>query len=541
MRHVLFRIFLISISTILLIFYIIPWWNYGISVPFAGNDYRLGLDLQGGIELDYKIDFTELKNDADFDSTKEKETIEWLKSIIDKRVETLNINDSEINDASYGWENHIIVQIPLKGNSSMENIQNIEKAKEAIWKVVKIQFKEKRDIVTEDDILERKEIALKAYEEISAWELFDVISDKYSLNYEKIFVGSVDNLSDAVENVENIVIWDLSEWVSLVWLQDDTWYLLTTQDEVTKKISFIYISSVPSEWKPAMDENWRILDDRYFVKSSVQFNEAYQPMVELTFNNEGADIFADLTKRLVGQQLAIFVWWELLTAPSINEPIIGGKAVITWRYTPEEAKLLSQNINTWVVPAPIYLTSEKTIDSKIWISSLNKLITAWISWFLLIFVFLFFTYRLAWLMSSLALFIYALLVLAIIKMSGIVLTMASIAWVILSIWMAIDANILIFERVREKLRDGYDILDSTDSWFKESWSAIWDSNFTWLLTALILFIFWINMIKWFGLMLAVWIVLSLFTVMWVSRVFLIWLSLIVKNKKWFVWYKWKGS
>jgi SecD/SecF fusion protein len=128
------------------------------------------------------------------------------------------------------------------------------------------------------------------------------------------------------------------------------------------------------------------------------------------------------------------------------------------------------------------------------------------------------------------------LILAIVKATGTVMTIASIAWVILSIWMAIDANILIFERVREKLKDGYGILDSTDYWFKESWSAIWDSHVTGLMVAIILFIFWINMIKGFGLMLAIWLILSLFTAMWISRVFLIWLSLKIKDKKWFVGY-----
>ena len=506
-----------------------------IDMPFSWDkEYRLGLDLQWWIELDYKVDLTDLRASEKFDKNSEKEIIEWLKSIIDKRVETLNINDSEINDASYAWENHIIVQIPLKWNDSIENNKNIQRAKEAIWKVVKIQFKEKRNTITEQDIAERKTISETIMNEILGWEKFSVVADKYSLWYENVVKWEVESLDKVVKNPSNLSKDKINDVELVDW---DKGYLILDNNQTGKLISFIYISWTPSAWVPAQDSKWRILDDRYFIKSSVQFGQAYQPLVELTFNNEWAEIFYELTKRLVWKQIAIFVWWEMLTAPNVNEAIPGWKAVITWQESVESAKKLSQDINTWVVPAPIYLTSEKTIDSKIWASSLDKLVISWIAWFVLIFIFLFSIYWLAWLMSSVALLIYTILVLAIVKLFWVVLTMASIAWLILSIWMAIDANILVFERIKEKLEEWESILDATDSWFRESWSAIWDSNFTWLLTAIILFIFGINMIKWFWLMLAIWIILSLFTVMWVSRVFLLWLSLIIKNKKLFVGYK----
>lgn len=534
MRHLLFRIFFICITGLLLVVYVFPRNNYNIDMPFSWTEYKLWLDLQWWIELDYKVDLSEAKNGDDYDNTKEKEIIEWLKSIIDKRIETLNINDSEINDASYGWEKHIIVQIPLKWNDSLENSANIEKAKDAIWKVVKIIFKEKRWEITESDVELRKSIANTAFDEIISWENFWLISDKTKLNYENISNWNIETLSSLV-SIENNTIDNaaLNEVTLLTW---EEWYLLLNELSESN-IDYLFISKNPSIWKNASDSEGKILDDKYFVKASVQFNEAFTPMIELVFNEEWADIFWELSERLVWQQMAIFVWWELLTAPVINEPIYGGKAVITWDYTPEEAKELSQDINTWVVPAPIYLTSEKTIDSKIWASSLEKLIIAGLSWFLIIFIFLIYTYRVSWLMASLALFLYVVLILSIVKVFWIILTLASIAWLLLSIWMAIDANILIFERIRDELKKWEDILNSTDIWFRKSWSAIWDSNFTWLIVALILFIFWINLIKWFWLMLAIWIVVSLFTVMWISKVLLFYISLKLKNKKIFIWYK----
>ena len=165
------------------------------------------------------------------------------------------------------------------------------------------------------------------------------------------------------------------------------------------------------------------------------------------------------------QQIAIFVGWELLTAPNVNEAIYSWKAVITGNYTSEEARELSQNINTWVVPAPIYLTSEQTIDSKLWSQSLEKLVVAGTWGFALILVFLIVVYRWAGCVAAVSLFLYVMMILSIVKLLGIVLTLASIAGLILSIGIAIDANILIFERIRDELKKWMDIPTATQSGF----------------------------------------------------------------------------
>lgn len=533
MRHLVFRLFLIILIWVWLLFYVFPWASYNIDVPFSWKDYKLWLDLQWWIELDYKVDLDEAKKDSDYNKEKETQIIEWLKSIIDKRIETLNINDSVITSANYGWEQHVIVQIPLKWNNTLENNANIEKAKSAIWKVVKIEFKEKRTEITQQDLTERKALAENAITEIKETSNFPVVSEKYKINYENVLIWEIEKIS-SMYDVKEVKPNTLIETKNI--LSKEEWYLIVS-DLVNKKYNYIFISKTPSAWMPAKDSKWRILNDKYFVKSSVQFNEAFTPMVELTFNDEWAKIFWELSSRLVWKQMAIFVWWELLTAPNINEPILWGKAVITGNYTPESARALAQDINTWVVPAPIYLTSEKTIDSRLWSSSLEKMIDAWLSWFLLILVFLVFTYRLSWFISAVALLMYIMLVLAIVKSLWIVLTLASVAWLILSVGMAIDANILIFERLKDELRNWNDIVESTKLWFRWSWSAIWDTHVTWLIVSFILFIFGINMIKWFWLMLAIWLLVSLFSVMWISRVLIDLLAVTMKSKKTFVWFK----
>lgn len=141
------------------------------------------------------------------------------------------------------------------------------------------------------------------------------------------------------------------------------------------------------------------------------------------FNSEWASIFWDLTTRLVGKPIAIFVWWQLLTAPNVNEPIKDGKAVITGNYTPDEAKKISRWYKYLSYTCSYLLTSEKTIDAKLWLDSLHKLVIAWVIWFALIFVFLIYVYALSWALAWLALLIYTAILLVLIKLSGSVLTL----------------------------------------------------------------------------------------------------------------------
>lgn len=283
----------------------------------------------------------------------------------------------------------------------------------------------------------------------------------------------------------------------------------------------IFISEKPSSWTPAKTADGKALDERYLTKASTTFNQSYQPQIELLFNDEGAKIFGELTKRMVGKQLAIFVGGEMLTDPVVQTAITDGKAVITGNYTPESAKKLANDINTGIVPAPIYLTSERAIDAKIGGDSLDVIIKAGIIGLAAIVVFLVVVYHVSGLLAGLALVIYGLILLALVKAFGIVLTLASIAGIVLSIGLAIDANVLIFERTKEALREGADLQRAIITGFEKSWTAIWDSHITSLTSAVILYIFGVSLIKGFGLMLGLGIVLSLFTAMWISRILIL--------------------
>jgi len=252
-----------------------------MQMPFSGPDYKLGLDLSWGIELDYKVDLSEVEQEEWYDANRKNSVLEWLKSIIDRRIETLWINDSVITWASYGGEEHIIVQIPLKWNDALQNSDNIERAKAAIGKVVKIEFKELRDDVTDADIAERRELAENFYSAVSAdiWE-FWIESQKYVNNYENIVSETTTDIEaeftltgswqSFTQNIlENGLSSEILTATNPTWTE---WYLVFKMTE--GEFSYLFLDTEPSIWMPATAGDGRVLNDRYFVNSSVQQNSA---------------------------------------------------------------------------------------------------------------------------------------------------------------------------------------------------------------------------------------------------------------------------
>jgi len=544
MKSLIFKLFFTLIGGFFILLFAMPWGYFNLEVPFSGPEYKLGLDLSWGIELDYKVDLSKVQEEEWYNAQRKTSVIEGLKSIIDRRIETLGINDSVITNSSYGWEEHIIVQIPLKWNDELQSSENIERAKAAIWKVVTIEFKELRWDITQEDINERRDLANSYYEELStSWEDFLIEAQRISDSSDNITVGtSIDMLTEfsTLSGTWELLIFAIndnnyaSELLEVQNIQSETWYLTYYKNE-EDIYQYMFIGAEPSIWIAAQDSQGRVLNDKYFVNSSARPSESFQPLVELTFNTDGAEIFGELTRRLVGEPMAIFVGGELLTAPTINEPILSGRAVVSGQPTLESARQLSDDINIWVVPAPIYLTSERTIDARLGQSSLEKIIYSGLFGFSMILIFLIFVYRLSGLIAALALFIYVVITLAILKQFWIVLTLASIAWLVLSIGIAIDANIIIFERIKDEMRKGKSLRDAVSEWFDRSFSAIWDANLTWLIVSIILFIFGINMIKWFWFILWLWIIVSLFSVFFISRIFIRILSRSDISKVKFIW------
>lgn len=262
-----------------------------------------------------------------------------------------------------------------------------------------------------------------------------------------------------------------------------------------------------------------------FQKAEVQINQAQsslvsKPEIAIQFNPAGQKIFADLTGRNVGKPIAIFLDKKLLSAPKVDEKIDSNSAVITGSFTVQEAKTLAIQLNAGALPVPITLVSQNNIGASLGTEAVQKSVVAGILGLLLVILFMIIYYRLPGLLASLALVYYALVSMAIFIAVPITLTLPGIAGFILSIGMAIDANILIFERMKEELRSGSPLSSAIDTGFNRAWSSIRDSNFSSLITATILYYFGSGMIKGFALTLGIGILVSLFTALTVTHVIL---------------------
>ncbi len=260
------------------------------------------------------------------------------------------------------------------------------------------------------------------------------------------------------------------------------------------------------------------LTGKYLKKAQVTLDpNTYEPRVSLQFNSQGAKIFEDLTARNVGKPLAIYIDNVLISAPVVREKISQGKAQITGRFTPDEAKKLAQNLSAGALPVPIKLISQETVGPTLGALSLQESLRAGAIGFLAVIIFMIIFYRLPGLLASISLIIYVVLALALFKAIPVTLTLAGIAGFILSIGMAIDANVLIFSRMREERREQKSFERIIEDGFARAWPSIRDSNMTTLIVALILFGLGTSFVKGFALTLALGILISIFSAVFITK------------------------
>lgn len=270
------------------------------------------------------------------------------------------------------------------------------------------------------------------------------------------------------------------------------------------------------------DDPWKAtgLDGSQFRYATVVYDHIGTPQVSIQFDDEGSKLFEEITERLNGQQLAIFVGGELISAPRVNQKITGGNAVITGNFSLQEALQLSNDLNTGAIDAPIVLSGQNTISASLGENALNLSLYAGLIGLIALAIFMVLYYRLMGVFAVIALAIYSVIIVFIIKTTGIVMSLAGIAGIILSIGMAVDANILIFERTKEELADGSSYLTAISTGFDRAWSSIRDSNVSSLITCVILWFFGNSIVRGFALMLGIGILVSMFTAITVTKSFL---------------------
>lgn len=455
--------------------------------------FNLGLDLQGGTQLIYEADMSGI------DELDRGEAIESARDIIERRVNAFGVSEPLVQ-ANKGKSGEYRIIAELAG------IKDVDEAIKMIGETPILEFKE-QNLEALSAVLDQEQIALGAEDVVLETE------------------GEASVLVDKEE-----VIPELSE--------EDLW----KETELTGK---------------------------YLKRAVLQFNPSDgTPEVSLQFNDEGATLFAEMTGRNVGQPIAIFLDGYIISAPSVNEKITDGQAVISGQFNVDEAKDLVKRLNSGALPVPISLVSQKTVEASLGAKSVSNSLQAGLLGILLVSLFMIFVYRLPGLLSVFSLAVYGLTMLAIFKvmpvilalilvfimialifytfhelkifdsslvllfsiigillffyaLNPITLSLSGIAGLILSLGMAVDANILIFARTKEELRKGEDINQAIDHGFKRAWPSIRDGNISVLITCLILMFFGASSIQGFGTTLFIGVSVSLFSAIVVTRTLLI--------------------
>jgi protein-export membrane protein SecD len=280
------------------------------------------------------------------------------------------------------------------------------------------------------------------------------------------------------------------------------------------------------------------LTGRYLESAQYQRNANQgglpESVVAITFTEEGGKLFADITRDNVGKSLAIFLDGLLISAPRINETISGGTAVISGGFKPEDARDLAQNLSFGALPLPISLESTQTVGATLGQGVLDKGIKAGVLGFGLVLLFMVVWYRLPGFIAVIALLGYVVIMLGLFQLIPVTLTAAGLAGFVLSLGMAVDANVLVYERMKEEIRAGKNSAFAAQEGFKRAWGAIRDGNVTSLLSAIILFWFGTSMVKGFALVFGVGIIVSMFSALVITRTLLMALPDINKenNPRW---------
>ncbi len=304
--------------------------------------------------------------------------------------------------------------------------------------------------------------------------------------------------------------------------------------ETSRRVNYYELSHIEMPWTTISDifviDPWvnTELSGKHVKHASVGFDpNTGAPYVILDFNEEGATLFTELTEANVGNVIGIFLDGEAITTPTVQQVIYGGQATITGSFSIDEAKLLAQRLNAGALPVPIEIISQQTIGPALGQSSLDKSVQAGLAGFALIAVFMVAYYRLAGLLAVIALVFYAAANLAMYKLFGVTITLSGIAGFVLSLGIAVDANVLIFERLKEELRAGRDLPTAADEAFRRAWPSIRDGNLTTLIATGVLYWIGEGFIRGFALTLTIGVLMSMFSAMVVTHVLV---KLIVRYK-----------
>ncbi|MGC9336615.1 MAG: protein translocase subunit SecD [Candidatus Cloacimonadia bacterium] len=487
---------------------------------FGDKQLKLGLDLQGGTHLVFEVETEGLTDDQIDSATR------GALEVIRNRIDEFGVAEPIIQRIG---ENRILVQLP--------GMRDPERAKELIGKTAILEFK----LVAKNEDIQHAVATLDEYlknnyekfaflheaeaEEASAVEeaLLETEkeADTTALDIEKqsrdkLFSSLISVYgSEFVVTPENIGV--VRTLLSLPEIQE----ALPSGIEIVfgnvdpqnpygaRPIYFLYDKA---ELTGAMLEN---ADVR--IGQGMDPQTANKPYVSLKFNNEGARIFSNVTGQHVNERLAIVLDNVVYSAPVIQQKIRGGEAQITGNFTMEEARDLAIVLKAGNLPVPVNIIEERTVGPSLGSDSIQAGFRAGIIGLLIVVIFMAIYYKLSGLIADLALICNIFIILAVLTMLNATLTLPGIAGMILTIGMAVDANVLIFERIREELRTKKTVRTAIDNGYKNAIITIIDANVTTLITAIVLYQFGTGPIRGFAVTLSIGILASMFTAIILTR------------------------
>lgn len=507
-----------------------------VKLPFLQRsfDLRLGLDLQGGASLVYEAN-TEALAAAD-----QAAALDSARDVIEQRVNAFGVSEPVVQTSRVGDKWRIIVELA--------GIKDISQAIQLIGDTPILEFQEAG--TPPAPTAEQKAAAEKANAEVKKKaESILTQARTAGADFAKLANENTQDPSNAgtdgqgkggdlgfaqrgtfVAEFEKALFDDLQdgEVTSKLVKTQFGYHIIKRIEARTTKVDGKDVQEVRGSHilftttDPAAQTSAQFvatgLTGKQLKRADVTFAQTTgEPEVALTFNDEGSKLFAEITKRNIGKTIAIFLDGQILSNPTVNQEITGGNAVISGSFTLKDAKDLARRLNAGALPVPVTLVSQQTVGASLGADSIQRSLFAGLLGIIVVALFMIFFYRLPGFLSVIALGLYTLLVLTIFKLWPVTLTLAGIAGFILTIGIAVDANILIFERTKEELRAGHPLDSAIQEGFKRAWLSIRDSNASSMITALILIWFGSSLIKGFAITLLIGIVVSLFSAITVTR------------------------
>ncbi len=496
---------------------------------------HLGLDLKGGAELVYTADTSQLA------SADKQNAAEGVRDVIERRVNAFGVSEPIVQTNQTGSTWRVIVELP--------GVTDIQDAIKQIGETPLLEFREQGAQTLDAG---QKE-ALKAYNDSQKQKAENVLADAIKPGAD--FPALANKYSEDPGNTDasgKKLGGDLGfvKRGQLVPEFDAQIFDKLKVGEITHELvqtSYGYHIIKKEEEKTVQENGQSALEVRarhilFQTKSEQNLSQQFiqtgltgkqlkradvafdkntgKPYVSLQFNTEGAKLFEDITGRNVGKPLAIYLDGSPISTPVVQQKITGGLASIEGNFTLDEAKQLVRRLNAGALPIPITLVSQQTVGATLGQESVDRSLFAGLLGVLLVSVFMIIYYRFPGVLAVCSLLIYTLLVLAIFKLLPVTLTLAGVAGFILSIGMAVDANVLIFERTKEELRLGKPMNFSIEEGFKRAWLSIRDSNVSSLITVFILGWLGTSIVKGFAITLGIGIVVSMFSAITITRTFL---------------------